>query len=444
MRTNIEESNKVLILGSDYGTIDLVKAAHTRGLYVIATDLMTTSPTKEEADEAWMISTTDINLLEKKCREEKIGAVLTGASDFNIARSRELCKRLGFPVYCESDKAWDVATNKRLFKDICKQVGAPIATDYHLTDNLSDEELEQIQFPVVVKPIDLSGNRGMSYCSNKEELRAAWKRAREASKNSTIIVERQLHGPEYAVNYVMADGEIRLHFFSAEHHQTGELANLYSVITTTSYHLKQYIEEINDKVIAAFKEAGCREGVAWVETMLDDDGHFYLLEMGYRYGGEVVNSAYRHVCGFDSMEWMVEIACGVKHTIDDLPAPLTDCKRGSGTAYMLFAQRDDVIESIEGIDEVAKRPGVYLDIPKREGETVRYHATMGVLHIASEDVEELCDTIEFVNKTLKIKNKNGEDMFIYYTNLDELRDEYYNGLREFELYPKRGYADEKN
>lgn len=440
MRTNIEGSNKILILGSDYGTIDLVKAAHARGLYVIATDLMATSPTKEEADEAWMISTTDMNLLEQKCREEKIGAVITGASDFNIARSRELCKRLGFPVYCESDKAWDVATNKRLFKDICKQVGAPTATDYYLTDNLSDEELDQIQFPVVVKPVDLSGNRGMSYCSNKEELRAAWKKAREVSKKSTIIVERQLHGSEYAVNYVMADGEIRLHFFSAEHHQTGESANLYSVITTTSCHLKQYIEEVNDKVIAAFKEAGCRDGVAWVETMLDDDGHFYLLEMGYRYGGEVVNSAYRHICGFDSIEWMVEIACGVKHTIDDLPAPLADCKRGSGTAYMLFAQRDDVIGSIEGLDEVAKRPGVFLDLPKREGETVRYHATMGVLHIASEDVEELCDTIEYINKTLKIKNKNGEDMFIYYTNLDELRNEYYNGLKEFGLHQKRGHA----
>ena len=433
LKTNVEGSNKLLILGSDYGTIDLVKAAHARGLYVIATDLMDTSPTKEEADEAWMVSTTDIDLLEQKCREENIGAVLTGASDFNIARSRELCRRLGFPVYCESDKAWDVATNKRHFKDICKQVGAPIATDYRLTDELSDEELENIKFPVVVKPVDLSGNRGMSYCANKEELRAAWKKAREASKNSTIIVERMLHGPEYAVNYVMADGEIRLHFFSAEHHEPGELSNLYSLIDTTSYHLKQYIEEVNDKVIAVFKEAGCRDGVAWVETMLDDDGHFYLLEMGYRYGGEVVNSAYRHICGFDSINWMVEIACGIKHTAEDLPAPLTECYRGVGTAYLFFAQRDDKIASIEGLDEIAKLPNVYLDIPKREGGTVRYHATMGVIHIAAKDSEELCQTIDHINRSLKIKNKDGQDMFIYYTNLDELRDEYYNGLNEFGL-----------
>lgn len=433
MKTNIEGSNKLLILGSDYGTIDLVNAAKEMGLYVIASDSMTTSPTKEAADEAWMISTANIDLLEKKCREDNIGAVLTGASDFNIERSRELCHRLGFPVYCASNKAWDVATNKRHFKDICKQIGAPIAADYRLTDALSDEELGSITFPVVVKPVDLSGNRGMSYCANKDELKVAWKKAREASKNSTIIVERQLHGPEYAVNYIMADGEIRLHFFSAEHHEPGELSNLYSVINTTSYHLKQYIEEVNDKVIAVLKEAGCRDGVAWVETMLDDDGYFYLLEMGYRYGGEVVNSAYRHICGFDSIEWMIEIACGVEHTADNLPAPLTECNRGIGAAYLFFAQRDGIIGAIEGLEEIAKLPGVYLDIPKREGGNVRYHATMGVVHISSKNIEELCNTIDHINKILRIRSVDEQDMFIKYTNLDELRIEYYKGLKEFGL-----------
>lgn len=214
MKTNIEGSNKLLILGSDYGTIDLVKVAKARGLYVIVTDLMTTSPTKKEADEVWMISTADINLLEQKCREENIGAVLTGASDFNIEKSRELCKRLEFPVYCASDKAWDVATNKRHFKDICKQVGAPIATDYYITDELSDAKLDEIKFPVVVKPVDLSGNRGMSYCINKNELRSAWKKQENFQITQQLLLNVSFMNYEYAVNYVMADGEIRLHFLA--------------------------------------------------------------------------------------------------------------------------------------------------------------------------------------------------------------------------------------
>lgn len=75
---------KLLVLGSDYGTLDIVHEAKKRGIYVIVADLMETSPTKEVADEVWLISTTDTDLLEQKCREVGVTAVITGASDFNI------------------------------------------------------------------------------------------------------------------------------------------------------------------------------------------------------------------------------------------------------------------------------------------------------------------------------------------------------------------------
>ena len=58
---------KALILGSDYGTYDMAVEARNLGIYLVVTDLMETSPTKEIADEAWMISTTDIDSLEQKC-----------------------------------------------------------------------------------------------------------------------------------------------------------------------------------------------------------------------------------------------------------------------------------------------------------------------------------------------------------------------------------------
>lgn len=422
---------KLLILGSDYGTIDIVREAHKMGLYVIVADLMKTSPTKEAADEAWLISTTDTDLLEKKCKEDGVNGIITGASDFNIRQSRILCRRLGFPMYCESDNAWEVSTNKRMFKDLCKKVGAPVAEDYILTDSLNHTELSQVKYPVVVKPVDKSGNRGMSYCSNEQELIKAYKHARSVSDNSTIIVERELHGPEYAVNYVLADGEIRLLFYSSEHNQPGELDNLYSVIDTTSDHLKQYIEEVNDKVIGVFKTAGCRDGVAWVETIRDTDGHFYLLEMGYRFGGEVINVPYEKVCGFNSIKFMIEIALGIKHTASDLPIKLEKAERGVAAAYMLFSKKDNIIASINGLDIIEEYPNVSLDMPKRCGDTVRYHATMGVVHIFGKDIDELCDIIKTVNDSLSITDKEGEGMFIYFDDYNALKEEYYNGLEQF-------------
>ena len=114
--------NKVLVLGSDFVTAEVVKEAKKMGIYVIVSDLMETSPAKELADEAWMISTTDIDALEQKCRETGVTAVMFGASDFNITNARILCKRLELPIYCDDDNAWRAARDKSYFKEICRQV----------------------------------------------------------------------------------------------------------------------------------------------------------------------------------------------------------------------------------------------------------------------------------------------------------------------------------
>lgn len=423
---------KLLILGSDNGTLDLAKEARNMGLYVIVADNQATSPTKKVADEAWLISTTEVDLLEQKCREENISGILFRC-DFNATRGRELCKCLGLPCYNENDMAWLTANNKGEFKKHCIAVGAPVATGYQLTDELSPEDLKAIQYPVVCKPVDKSGNHGMSYCANEAELIEAFHKARAISTNPTIIVERELHGPEFAVNYVIADGKAQLFFFSSEHNQPGELENLYSLIITTSHHLKQYLQEVNDKVISVFERIGCREGVAWVETILDEDGHFYLLEMGYRFGGEMVNVPYQRISGFNSLRWMIEIAMGIKHKHTDLPAPLSGAIKGVAATYVLFAAMDGTIETITGLDKIQDLPNVIVDIQKREGSQVYYHTIMGTIRVFGNDIEELISTLKQINTELNITNKEGQKLFITFTDYNSLRNEYQDGLREFEL-----------
>ena len=139
---------KLLVLGSDYFTLAVVQEAHRMGLYVVVTDLMETSPTKEAADEAWMISTTDIDALEKKCTETGINAIMYGASDFNVENARVLCKRLGLPLYCSNDNAWETSRDKYRFKQACRKNGVRVAEDYYLTDDLTEEQLAAVHYPV--------------------------------------------------------------------------------------------------------------------------------------------------------------------------------------------------------------------------------------------------------------------------------------------------------
>ncbi len=422
---------KLLILGSDFGTIQVVKEAHKLGIYVIVADLMETSPTKALADEAWLLSSTDTDSLVRKCREEGVDALMFGASDFNIWNARLVCRELDLPIYCESDYACAVARDKGEFKRICKSIGAPVAEDYYLTDALTDEELNTVRYPVVVKPVDKSGNRGMSYCNNREELIEGYKKAREISAKE-IIVERQLHGKEYNVHYVLADGHARLLYFSSTHHEPGKPENLYSFKVTTSHHLKQYIEEVNDSVIAVIEKSECCEGIVWFDCMRDDDGHFYLLEMGYRFGGVMTYVPYEKVTGFNTVKWMLECALGVKHTEADLPPALNSVLSGCACSYNLFSRCEGKIASIEGLNEIEKMPNVFVDIPKREGNSVRLAACMGLLGIYGENIEAVCDSLKRVNSLLRTRNQDGDNMFIYFDDYDALREEYYAGLKQFE------------
>lgn len=424
-------NEKLLVLGSDYGTLDLVREGHRMGLYVIAADLMETSPTKLEADEAWLLSTTDIDTLEKRCRENGVGAVVTGASDFNTSCCRQLCARLGLSVYCDNERAWEIGRNKRMFKELCKEVGAPVAKDYYLTSELSESELKSVSFPVVVKPVDKSGNRGMSYCTNIDELVNAYKYARSISDNEAIIVEKELHGPEFAAHYVIAEGEARLLYFGSEHHQPGQRNNLYSLVYTTSAHLKQYLEEVNDSVIEVFRRAGCKDGIAWVECIRDDDGHFYLFEMGYRFGATMLYTWYEKVLGFNSIRWMIECAQGKKHTVEDLPMGLSQFYPSTSASYHLFSKYAGQVVSTRGLDIIGKMPNVIIDIPKRGGHSVPAVSCIGIIRIYGENCNHLCDTIAAINEHLRIEDKNGDNMIIFFDDYNSLKEEYDLGLKQF-------------
>ena len=119
---------KLLIIGSDYGVIDIIKEAHKMGAYVIVADYYETTPAKKLADESWTVSTTDIDKLEELSRKTGVEAVFMGASDFNINNGRQLCKRLGLPIYCESDRAWEVASRQEPAPDFVVNLQGDVPT----------------------------------------------------------------------------------------------------------------------------------------------------------------------------------------------------------------------------------------------------------------------------------------------------------------------------
>jgi hypothetical protein len=416
---------KLLMLGTSLQSREIVEYAKSQGMYTIVTDYLPPEESRAKlvSDAYWMVNTGDLDTLEVKCREEGVTAVMCGVSEFNLEMTMALCKRLGLPSYC-TPEAWHYSRDKADFKKLCREVGAPVAEDYFLSDALTDEELDRVSFPVVVKPVDLSCNRGISYCYDKQQLREAVRYARSLSKNPKIVVERMLHGKEWYTYYAIADGEIRQICLNAMEAQPGQLKNLYSLTTDVTGNVERVMAEINPQIEAVLRRVGCREGIAWVQLMLDEDDHFYIIEMGYRLPGDVPDAAYPVLCSFDPIRWLTDYARGIRHSAEELPPAQEHTYKPCTCGYSLWTNKSGVIREMKGFDEICDIPGVRFYTLYHVGESFPAHMPLGVVSVIAEDCEDFCRKLKEINETISITDESGEDVIIRYSDFDHLRKTY--------------------
>lgn len=423
---------KILMLGTSNGSCEMVKYARSQNIYVVVTDYLEPqkSPAKLLANEFWMIDTSEIDLLERKCRDEHVSAVFCGVSGFNINIAMELCRRLHFPFYC-TPEALHFGRDKYDFKKVCRNVGAPVAQDYFLNDDFSDEDAQNVRFPVVVKPVDRGANLGISFCKNIDELRNAFKLVRKVSTNPKIIVEQMLHGEEWFSTYAIQNGKIRFLTLNAMYHEPGYPASCYILTTTATRHIEQYLKEINVKIEEVLKAIGCTNGYAWVQVMRDDDdGKFYIIEMGYRLDGDLLYLPIKDLLGYDVNKAMVDFACGIDSTKEN-PIPefqehaLIKC----GSGYRLWTKKPCTITKIEGFDKIAAIPGVNVEIRRHIGDSEDKYRPLGSITFSSENCDELEKMVDLINKTVHVYDENGEDVLIKFTDMKNVKCIYLEGLK---------------
>ena len=414
---------KLLMLGTSNASEEIINCAKSRGIFTVVTDYLPPekSAAKLISDDYWMISTADLDALEAKCREEGITAVISGVSEFNIGMSIELCKRLGLPCYT-TQETWHYSVDKRAFKDMCIKNGVPVAQDYYVSTQPTEEELNKIKFPVVVKAIDQCANKGMSYCYSKEEVIKACDYARSFSKSETVIIEKMLKGREYEAYYAIADGEVVLLDLSVMLKQPEDPEKYYLFSTTMSDGRDFFMREINTKLINLLKDMGCQEGVAWIQIMEDeDDGHLYAFEMGYRLTGDMIITPIGVSHNFDPYSWMLDIAMGVKHSKEELiERNLTANRTSYACSYILWSTKGGVLSKIDSCDEIRKIPTVNITSALMVGDKVEKRHQLAAVTFNANDADEMIKIIKKVND-LEVFKIGDENVVVRYDDFENLK-----------------------
>lgn len=415
---------KLLVMGSNFGCIELIREAKKRGYYTIVTDYYDEehSNAKKECDECWDLSTSDTEALAKKCREEHVDAVTCGVSEFNSDMTFKLCDATGLPKYC-STEAWEYPRNKRKFKDICKEYGVRVAADYDISVLDRGGSIDESLLPVVVKPVDSAANVGVSFCYKEEELLPAYEYAKSVTKHpETIICEQMLDGHEYAAAYALLDGEARLINLFAMHNEEGMPGNMYSLDVTTTGVLDRYLEEIDPGIVKVFKAAGFDGGVLWIELMQDvKDQHLYVLECGYRFPASMIFHTFKEVMGFDAVSWYLDSFMGIRHTEADLPVPQKQEYEKYGVTYLLWNNEGGKIRSIEGLDTVRADERIdIVDCLRRPGYELTPKTLMGEVIFTADSKDDVIEILKFINDNVKFIIEDGTDVLVRYTSFDKI------------------------
>lgn len=409
---------KLLVLGGKpIGSYEIVEHAKSLGVYTIVTDYLPIdkSPAKVIADEAWNISTADVDVLKNKIIENDIDGIYSGVHEFNIEKMIALCEQLDMPCFCTS-KQWKAVNNKRLFKTMCIESGIPVAKEYDVESIYECTAFEDIEYPVVVKPVDGSGSRGFSVCNNVQELYQGIENAKKFSSSGNVLIEQYMDYRNSAIiNYTLIDGKI---YFcgisdkvSKKVFDTG--APVMAVQHYMSKYQNEYVNTLDEKVKEMFLKNGLRNGVIWIEAFCKD-GSFIFNEMGYRFGGSLTYLPVKHFYGVDQLDLQLQYA--LNNNYDDVP----EFNQIRNDSYMILPihVKPGTIGSIKGFDELQSRTEikkvVYVhNIGDKISDWGSAQQVFAYLHIACSRIERTREIAQTILTQVSVKSTNGDELLFY-------------------------------
>lgn len=413
------EGKKLLILGGNPETIPLVEIANSWGIKTIVASARHTDPAKEYAWKSYDFEGLDVGAVIKIATEEKVDGVLVGVADILVPMYCKVCEALDLPCYA-TQKIVDVFAFKDVFKSTCEQYGVHGIPEYYLDADMKREDLDRIQYPVMVKPVDNGGGVGMTVAYNEEELRKGVAKALDASYKKRFIVEKYMQCEDMGMYYTFKDGVCSASCIY-DRYTTDEQPGMSRVClggTYPSKHLDEYFSRMHDNALRMFKEIGIKNGILMLSGFYEN-GEFYVYDTGFRLQGEAPHLLMKAIHGFDQREMLIRFALTGSEGDIDLTKDDDTRLRGKWAATKWFLLKQGKIDKIEGLDNLDSDSCVVANIQRlREGDTVvsewigNEKQVFTRLYLVCDSKQELADKLNEYECKVHVYDENGNEMLL--------------------------------
>lgn len=394
---------KILMLGGAKQQIPAIKCAKELGCYVITCDYTPQNPGHELADEYHNVSTTDKEAVLGLAKKLKIDGIVAYASDPAAPTAAYVSESLGIPG--NPYKSVFLLTQKDLFRQFLIEHGfnAPKTGSYRTYD-AAKMDVARFKFPVMIKPVDSSGSKGVVKINDPVELEAAVKEALSYSQRKQFVIEEfivkkgyQVSGDGFSVNGKLVFTSYGNELYSGKGtREYVALGEFWPTLLTPE--LKEKVDIEIQKLITALGMKTCAYNI---EVILDENDKIYVLELGPRNGGSYIPQLIQYATGVDLVKFTILAAIG-----EDCSGLKMAGTKGCFSNYMILSTVSGKFKEIWFDENFQKNNLLDVYCTSAPGEEVRAYQntthSLGTILFKASSVEEMIQITENIEKYYKV------------------------------------------
>ena len=333
----------------------VIEHAHELNFQVIALDSNPDAIGFEIADVSIVTDIKDVDQICEIAQKYSIDGIMTHAVEIPEIVSK-VAKKMNLPGL--SPDVAQKATDKKLRIECFKKNNIP-SPNFFTASSASEilEKIDTFDFPLVIKPIDNAGSRGVSKIEKVDDIQKKYKETISFSKTKTVLIEEFLTGPQISTESIIVDGKIITTGFADRNYDMNEFFSPYFIENGHTIPSILPIKEKNNiiKVVEnAIHALGINFGVAKGDILLDN-GVPKVLEMAARTsGGRFASDMVPLSSGVNILKPLIQMSLGEKIDMEFLKP-----KFNRSSVQRFFFPPSGKLISIDGIKESLEIPGVY-------------------------------------------------------------------------------------
>lgn len=396
------KKKKLMLLGGIRYLLPVIKAAHDQGYYVITADYLPDNIAHKYSDEYVNVSIIDKEAVLKAAQEKHIDGIMSFGVDPGVVSAAYVQEKMGLPSFGPFESVC-ILQNKDRFRAFLTDHGfnVPKAKGYsNIKESLADRD--NFDYPIIVKPTDSAGSKGVTRVNNKNQLKLAVEYAFSKSYSGHIIIEDYIEkaGCSSDTDSFSVNGELKFVSFNAQHFDL-EAANpytpaAYSWPSTFTKEQEQYLTIEIQRLISLL---GMKTNIYNIETRIGTDGKPYIMEMTPRGGGNRLCEMLHYATGVDLITAMTRYIVG-----DSIPEVNYKPYNGHWAEVILHADKEGMFDRIE-ISKDLRAEIVEEDLWVTKGEYVNSfngaNDAIGTLVLRFEDEKTMAESISNIPSWLK-------------------------------------------